>query len=201
MVNIRRLVQSTPLFLRVVLLYVVTAISVVAVYVFIDMASPKPQPLVEQQPLPSYVRPSDGKTIISGIPSRISVPRLAVDLPVERGQYDEVTKQWSLNDEAAFFATVTSLPNDNRGNTFIYGHNNRKIFGALANIAVGDIVTIQTGNGHTFSYQYRGDDVVTPEKTSVLDTDPSSPTLTIMTCDGLWSEGRRLMYFDLVEVS
>lgn len=201
MVNIRQIVRATPLIVRVVLLYAVTATLLLGYFALTRSQQEATASVVQQQALPRYESPRDGKTIISGIPDRIMLDRLSVDLPVQRGEYDEQTKEWSLNDEAAFFVTTTSLPNDNKGNTFIYGHNNQKIFGSLASVVVGDLVTIQTTNGHSFVYQYRDDSVVTPSSTEVLDSNPTSPTLTIMTCDGLWSEGRRLMYFDLVEVS
>lgn len=140
------------------------------------------------------------KKIISGEPSRLSVARLGVDLPVKDGFYDSETNDWTLSHEAVFFARMTTIPNDSKGNTFIYGHNTDAMLAPLSELVVDDIITIFTTNGHAFQYKYTRDDIIAPNVTTVLYDSPSSPQLTVMTCEGIWSKVRRVMYFDFVGV-
>lgn len=153
------------------------------------------------EPIATAIKRTSTKEIISGQPTRFSIGRLDIDLPVHDGVYDSASQTWTLSTDAVYFATVTTRPNDNRGNTFIYGHNQPQVIGSMQDIKIGDIVTIQTSNNHTFRYAYSHDAIVTPEFTAVLDEDSATPQLTVMTCEGIWSEARRLMYFNLVEVS
>lgn len=142
-----------------------------------------------------------GQPIIMGMPASFRVDRLGINLPVINGTYDEKTAQWTLSDNSVQFADMTIEPNDRAGNTLIYGHNTWQVLAPMAAIVAGDIATITTTNNHTFSYVYVSDAVVQPEVTSVLYDNPDTPRLTVMTCDGIWSQTRRLMYFDLQGVS
>lgn len=142
----------------------------------------------------------NGRQVISGQPVRFSIERLGIDLPVNNGVYDTASESWTLSTDAVYFATITDAPNDNRGNTFIYGHNQPQVIGNMKDIQPGDVVAVTTSNDRTFRYAYTKDAVVTPEFTSVLYEDSDTPQLTVMTCEGVWSETRRLMYFELVEV-
>jgi len=192
-------ITKVPLIFRVVPLYIVTA-GVLWAGHFLSVRS---QPLVNSvQPIVSHSTTAGSTShITSGQPTRITVDRLGINLTVKDGYYESSTKEWTLSDNAAYFAAMTTPPNDSHGNTFIYGHNTSKIFAPLKDISVGDIVSIYTSNGHIFRYTYRSDAVVTPDITKVLYDDPSSPQLTIMTCEGIWSKVRRIMYFDFKEVS
>ena len=158
-------------------------------------ATTNPQPLVDKS-----VQQLSPKAI-TGKPTAISIERLGINLRVNSGVYDRSTNEWTLSADAAYFATITKQPNDISGNTFIYGHNTDRVFAPLANLVKGDIVTVQTTGNHTFTYSYNSDSIVPPDLTSVLNDDPTSPRLTIMTCEGIWSHARRLMYFDFMEVS
>jgi LPXTG-site transpeptidase (sortase) family protein len=141
------------------------------------------------------------KRIISGHPIKVTVTRLGVSLPVIDGTYDQTGDSWTLSDDKAQFATETAAPNDGFGATFIYGHNIPTVFEPLKDLVVGDILTVETDNGYTFTYRYLSDEIVSPEDTSVLDEHSVAPRVTLMTCDGIWSENRRVMYFELQGVA
>ncbi len=192
-------ITKTPLIFRVVPLYVVTAGVLWAGHLL--LVHPQPPVSTIQPVVSSSTMRGSTEHIISGQPTRITIDRLGVDLVIKEGSYENSTKGWNLSDDAAYFATMTTPPNDSHGNTFIYGHNTSKIFAPLKDISVGDIVDVSTSNGHIFRYTYRADAVVTPDITNVLYEDPTSPQLTIMTCEGIWSKVRRIMYFDFKEVS
>jgi LPXTG-site transpeptidase (sortase) family protein len=192
-------ITKVPLIFRVVPLYVVTAgVLWAGHFLFVHTQQPvsSTQPIVNRS-----TTVGSTEHIISGEPTRITVDRLGIDLVVKDGYYENSTKEWTLSDNATYFAAMTTPPNDSHGNTFIYGHNTSTIFAPLKDISVGDIVNVYTSNGHIFRYTYRADAVVTPDITNVLYEDPASPQLTIMTCEGIWSKVRRIMYFDFKEVS
>ena len=190
---------NIPLFVRVVCLYIVAGLIIwggaqlssrqsnAATFQVVQTAS-TPQPAV------------DSVAIESGQPSRLVIERLGIDLSVRDGIYDSTTDEWTLSDDAAFFARMTTLPNDTRGNTFIYGHNTDQVLASVKDLIVGDIVKLVATNGLTFTYSYRDDDIVAPNATAVLEANFSTPQLTLMTCEGIWSNERRLMYFEFKEV-
>lgn len=193
-----------PLFLRVVSLYV--AVFLISFSVFqLSILIDKPVHVALPQPTPTIVKtkpsaPIIAKEIIDGEPISLQVERLGVNLPIKNGVYNESTGGWTLSDDAVvYYAKVTVLPNNQRGSTFLYGHNNNRVIEPLSGLIVGDIAVITTTNGHTFKYAYMNDAVVPPDLTSVLYDDPEIPRLTIMTCEGVWSQARRLMFFDLQE--
>jgi len=198
--NIRKKnITKVPLFLRVVPFYV----SVAGLLWASHLLSPNIETLSKDKPtfVAESITVHPSQRVISGQPARVTVSRLGIDLVIKKGGYTSSTKEWTLSDDAAYFATMTTPPNDSHGNTFIYGHNTAKIFAPLQDIAIGDRLTIDTSNGYTFEYIYRADAIVTPDITTVLYEDPATPELTIMTCEGIWSKVRRIMYFDFKQVT
>lgn len=138
------------------------------------------------------------KTIISGKPRHISVPSLGINVGINDGFYDEQTKQWSLSEEAAFYATPTPVINNESGSTFIYGHNSKKIFGKLLKIDSPTEVIVTTDTGYEFIYDYKDRETVDPNDTSVL-AYSGKPRIMLQTCTGIWNENREMFYFYLRE--
>ncbi len=194
--KLRSILTKIPLFPRVVSLHVVLwSVALLGFY----MWGPKSDTTYASTTLPltAYTTTHIAENIISGEPDNIRVDRLNINLPIKNGTYDSKTATWTLSSDAAYFATMTTLPNNQHGNTFIYGHNTRQVFEPLSGLVPGDIITITTTNGHVFSYSYSHDSIIPPDLTSVLYSNPKTPQLTIMTCEGILSQTRRLMYFDL----
>ena len=138
--------------------------------------------------------------VISGEPLRLKIPRLNIDLPVIDGVYDSVSKTWTLTDDSIQFARSTALPSNSAGNTFLYGHNTPAVLGKTIGIQPGDELILETKNNKTFVYKYRMDRITTPNDTSVFSAEYDSPVLTLLTCSGFWSQDRRLMYFEFMEI-
>lgn len=139
---------------------------------------------------------------ISGEPSRIIIPRLAIDLPVVRQTYSTTTKTWPVAASSANYATETAPLNNTKGQTLIYGHNNRAVFGPLLSLAKGDEAYVYSTNGHIFKYSYTGAEDVTPTKLSVISDMAKAPAgLKLITCDGQYFQYRHLMSFKLVQAS
>jgi sortase (surface protein transpeptidase) len=102
----------------------------------------------------------------------------------------------------ANYAAESALINNSRGESLIYGHNNRRVFGQLLGMNPGGIVYVYTANGHVFKYSYAGSEDVTPTKLSILDDMAEAPAgLKIITCDGPYFQYRRLMSFKLLQAS
>ena len=137
---------------------------------------------------------------LTGNPVRLEIPAVGIDLPVVDGEYDEATDAWTLSTTSVHIATMTSPINNLAGHTLIYGHNNRNLLAPTRDISIGDLLLIHTDNDLVFHYLYTGDELVDPSDTSLLELDPDAPQLTLLTCEGLFYEHRRLMNFEFVEV-
>jgi len=94
----------------------------------------------------------------------------------------------------------TSLPGE-MGNVFITGHSSNypwvnsqynSVFALLGNVVVGDLIQIKF---HNISYIYRVKKifVVDPSDTSVMKSDESKATLTLMTCTPIGTNLKRLI--------
>ncbi len=201
-----RLIRTTtrlPLWGRIVVLYGLTGL-VAAATIFLMPAGPVVR---YDEPLPAdllaqvaqvQAEPEAAQTLDV---NRLSIPRLGVDLAVRDGYYDPTTKEWTLSDTEAFFATVSDRPTNGPSNTFIYGHNRPLAFAPLANLGVDDVVELSDDTGTIFRYVYVRDARIAPTVTNILYEKSETPQLVLMTCNGLFNEVRRVMYFTLVEVA
>ena len=95
----------------------------------------------------------------------------------------------------------SSLANNAGGDTFIYGHNNDFVFGALRHNTPqpNALALIYTDNGHIFSYSFQSVTSVAPNDVSALDY-RGRPIMTIQTCTGSLNEWRTMYKFDFVGV-
>ena len=189
-------IAKTPLILKVVSLYVVIA----SVLWTVDHYVQAPRPVTGATTY-KVIQTKQVDATISGQPAQIKIERLGITLPILDGAYNPVDDSWTLTDTAAHFATMTTQPNNKQGNTFIYGHNTQPVFEPVKDIVAGDLLTITTTNGHVFNYTYVNDVSVTPDQTSVLNPESALPKLTLMTCEGIFSETRRIMHFDFIGLS
>lgn len=139
------------------------------------------------------------KPTVSGQPIEIDFQSRSILIDVVPGYYDKNSQQWTTSNDKAHFATVTSIPNNKTGNTFIYGHNRSDVFMRLIDSQLGDTATIKTENGHEFRYVLTGIHDTNPEDVSYLQP-TEKPTLTIQTCSGPMYQFRRMMVFSFVEV-
>ncbi|HVX24210.1 MAG TPA: sortase [Candidatus Saccharimonadales bacterium] len=138
---------------------------------------------------------------ISGRPVRIVISSEHVDLPVDPGYYNPADGSWTLSGYRAQFAMVSSLANNLAGNTFIYGHNNNYVFGALRHHTPnsGAIALLYTANHHIFAYSFVNATSVGPTDVNVLNYRGPS-LLTIQTCTGSLNEWRTMYRFRFTEL-
>lgn len=184
-----------PLFLRVVALYVLVALPT---WAFIALQPAAEETATTYVPLKPAVTVQAGDKRV-GEPSRITVPRLGIGLSIIDGEYNAKKDTWTLSEDKAQFARMTALPNNESGNTFIYGHNTDAVFAPLAWLEKGDVARVHTTNGLVFQYRYNGRQIVDPSATSILE-DTKTPRLTLMTCEGIFSQSRRVMFFDFERI-
>ena len=92
-----------------------------------------------------------------------------------------IVGHWSATH--AQFMMISSLANNLEGETYIYGHNNDNVFGALRHVtpSPGSVAYVYTANGHILSYTFVSVTSVAPDAASVLNyprpTDPGSANL------------------------
>lgn len=131
---------------------------------------------------------------ITGKPVSISIPSLNITLPVVDGAYHADSQKWDLSLDKAHFALPTTQPNDQSGNTLIYGHYRPQVFAYLHLIKPGATAQITTDNGYVFSYSFVDSQPLDPNDTSIF-TYQGPPRLTIQTCSGSFMQHRQMYYF------
>lgn len=149
-------------------------------------------------------KPAPVRHAITGKPVKIYIKDpsngLEINLPVDEGFYDEKTQTWTISGWKAQFAMPSLLANDIQGNTLIYGHNNKDVFGLITAMHPGAIAEIHTHNGKVFKYVYEKSQVLQPNDVTVFKYD-GPPTLVVQTCTGKWDELRSLYFFKFVSVT
>jgi sortase (surface protein transpeptidase) len=99
--------------------------------------------------------PADQPGMVSGTPDEIKILSLHMDLPVINGYYNAQNGQWTLTLNKAQYATPSVPPNNESGNTLIYGHYRTEVFAYLHLIKPGAEADVITNNGLTFKYTFQ----------------------------------------------
>ncbi len=134
---------------------------------------------------------------IEGRPVRIVIPSLHIDLQVVNGYYNSKKQTWTLTKDKAQYAVMTPQANTAGGNTFIYGHRNKYVFGQLSKIKTGAEVMVYTENNHRFTYRFNGAIETNPSDNSLFTYRGAPPKLTVQTCSGAFNQNRQLFTFTL----
>lgn len=133
-------------------------------------------------------------TLVTGQPVGISIPSLNINLQVIPGIYNPNNGTWTLSLDKAQFAVASVQPNNESGNTFIYGHYRREVFAYLHLIKPGAQAFVSTSNGYTFSYTFQSTTALDPTDTSIFSYQ-GPPRLTVQTCSGVLFQHRQMYYF------
>lgn len=136
------------------------------------------------------------KYTLQGVPNRLVIESIGVDLPVQIGTYDQSSGEWTVGDDSAYFADNSVPPNNSNGTTLIYGHAKAPIFASLSGLQAGAKADVYTSNGRVFHYIYQSVDNVDPNDTSIFRVS-GPPELTLQTCTGPWDMYRALYHFQL----
>lgn len=136
---------------------------------------------------------------VQGIPVRVVVPRVGIDVSVAMGSYDPNDASWTLDDTQAFYADISVPANDNNGVTLLYGHARSAVFSRILQVTDGAEVIVYTDNGNVFRYKYQSRQDVDPSDLSVVHSD-GPPTLMLQTCSGPFDAYRTMVSFTLISV-
>lgn len=159
------------------------------------LATANAAPTIPVQVAPAVI--SKAPTTVTGVPTKISIPSLKIEVKVVEGVYNSKTKQWNLGLDTAHFATITTQPNNETGNTYIYGHYRPEVFAYLHNIKPDTEAYVTTDNGYEFTYKLKEFKTIEPTDTSVF-AYQGPPILTLQTCSGAWFQHRQQFTFDYV---
>jgi LPXTG-site transpeptidase (sortase) family protein len=166
-----------------------------------SIVTPAPkQAQISAQRAPT-VSQSTSKPVVSGNPSRISIPSLGIDLAITPGVYNARTGQWTLTNDKVQYAVMTPQPNNQGGNTFLYGHYRKSVFASLHLIQPDSTAIITTDSGKKFTYVLTTVKVVSPEDSASIFDYQGPPILTVQTCTGAFFQNRQLFTFSLESVS
>lgn len=132
---------------------------------------------------------------IEGKPTRVLLPSLNIDAKVVDGIYSSEKKEWLVSDNAANYVTDSALPNNRQGRTIIYAHDLDGLFGPLSEAKLNDIAYVYTENRHILKYRLVKSEIVQPNNTQVFNELKGSPGIFLITCEGTWSQQRRITEF------
>lgn len=179
------------------------AANLCVVVMFAAILSPQAEP-VNAEPVaivaPEKLTGPAFTEINLGIPSRVVVDSVGVDLPVLTGSYNPTDRTWTLDEQSAFYADRSVPANDSNGITLIYAHARFGLFAKLPEIAEGATARVYTDSGKVFSYTFVSNRQVEPDDTSIF-VSSGAPMLALQTCSGPFDIYRTLVSFSLTGVS
>lgn len=129
------------------------------------------------------------KTQDVDIPVEIIIPSIQIDLKVEPGQIKDGV--WQISQSEATFLAGSAAPGES-GNTVIYGHNLKAIFGNLPYLSIGQKIIVKTKSGKTYNYIASQKYFVGPDRVDLV-SPASEEELTIYTCYGLFDSQRAVV--------
>lgn len=119
-------------------------------------------------------------------PRRIIIPEASIDLEVVPQEI--VDEKWNISETGASYLLGSGFPGK-PGNTVIYGHNKRNLFGPIRWLKNGAEIKIEAKDGQVFNYKIVETKIVSPKNVEVLSTTEDT-TLTLYTCTGVFDSQR-----------
>lgn len=194
--ELRRILNNAGLTLIIVGLFI-AATSIFGVW-WNQRSAEKPKPF--SQVVNNSQTKDDGTPLIKGAPVQIAIPSVNINLKVIPGYYYPKTQSWTLSLNDAQWASMTAMPNNKKGDTFIYAHYRLNVFYTLPHVSPGDQAVITTDNGHTFTYTFLSSTITSPDNTGLFNY-KGKPILILQTCTGVHFQNRQLFVFNLDKVS
>jgi LPXTG-site transpeptidase (sortase) family protein len=129
-------------------------------------------------------------------PQRIVIDKVHIDLPIV--SVPLVNGTWAVQPHVANFAEGTSLVNQKTGNVGVFAHDRTDAFHNIKQVLTGyDIIVY--GNNYRGFYKVQSATIVTPTAIDVF-YPTKEPTLTLITCDGTFSDKRYMVKAKLVKI-
>lgn len=131
--------------------------------------------------------PAQAETANRGeLPVRITIPSIKIDLPIDVGSIADGV--WQISYDHPTFLDASARPGMG-GNTVIYGHNKKVIFGNLPYLSLGQKIYIKTADGKIHIYEAYKKDFVKSDRVDLV-SPLDHEELTIYTCWGLFDSQR-----------
>lgn len=137
--------------------------------------------------------------LMSGLPNRLVISDLGINLSVAMGSYDKSRDSWPIDTTGAFYADTSVPVNNSNGMTLIYGHAQWPIFAGLVDIKPKAKARVTTDTGYEFKYSFQSVRQVLPSATDAI-VDSGKPVLVLQTCSGAFDTYRSLYFFKLESV-
>lgn len=171
----------------------------------VNIVAVPPVPVTQRMTLPvtassTSTMSQTHQSYVSGMPTSLNIPSLNMYLSVVPGYYDQASQVWTLTTTKVQFATISSVPNNRSGNTFIYGHARTNLFATLPKIQAGAEAIVSTSNGHHFFYALDSTKVIDPSDYNAVFGYQGKPVLMLQTCVGLLYQSREILTFNLEKV-
>ncbi len=133
-----------------------------------------------------------------GIPTQITIAKADIDLPVVSVKLDQGT--WAVTDGVGNYALETSRVSNKSGNVGIFGHDRADAFTRIKVLEIGDSITIKTADNKIATYKVTSTTVSDPTNVETF-YPTSNPTLTLVTCDGFFSQQRYIVKAQLTSLT
>ncbi|NTV31334.1 sortase [candidate division WWE3 bacterium] len=161
-----------------------------------DTISPEPTVTPSSECSVGPVDPLQGEFV----PQQIQISQAGIDLPIIPVPLENGT--WQVNDNVANFAQGTSFLSAESGNVGLFAHDRNSAFRSIKKLKVDDLIQIKTVYDkveYTFTYRVEQIDSVTPDQVNVF-APTDAPVVTLVTCDGVFSQMRHVVRAALEKV-
>ncbi len=128
----------------------------------------------------------DSKSNTFTTPSKITIPTLSLQLPVEPTLIKNST--WPTSQTGVSFLENSGKLGSG-GNLIFYGHNWKNLLGNLHKVKVGENIVLHGQNGQDFTYAISHIATVAATDVSIL-ADTSDERITLYTCIGFLDQKR-----------
>jgi len=123
------------------------------------------------------------------LPVQITIPSIGIDIPIESGEIKDGV--WQISYDKATFLVTSARPGTN-GNTVIYGHNKKVLFGNLPYLSLGQKIYVKTADGVIHVYEAYQKDFVDAGRVDLV-SPTTNEELTIYTCWGFLDSRRAVV--------
>ncbi len=137
----------------------------------------------------SFTKPPEATTIKGEMPVQVTIPSVGIDLPLGTGEIKNGV--WTISYDKPTFLASSARPGAG-GNTVIYGHNKKVLFGNLPYLSLGQKIFIKTADGTVHAYEAYWKDFVPPDRVDLV-APTNKEELTIYTCWGLFDSTRAVI--------
>lgn len=120
------------------------------------------------------------------VPIEVIIPSINIDLKVDPGQIEN--RVWTTSEKNATFLSSSAVPGTG-GNTVIYAHNKKVIFGNLPYLSIGQRISVKTKSGKIYNYIASEKHFVKPNRVDLV-TQGNTEELTLFTCWGVFDQER-----------